>query len=122
MKNITDNLLNLEKQAEEVIERRIKLIQLQVIKKISHLLASLFRLLLIVATAFFIIVFLSVMTGYFFAEKLGSTHLGFGVIAAFYLLLLVMVLLFGKKMVANKLVNAISKILLKSGKGMKEKQ
>jgi len=105
-----------------MIEARLKLIQLQVVKKISHLLASLFRLLLIVLTAFFIIVFSSVMAGYFFAENIGSMHLAFGMITALYLLLLVMVLLFGKKIVANKLVNALSKIFLRSGKRPEQKQ
>jgi len=121
MEIITDDLLQLKKQAEQIIEGRLKLIQLQVVKKISRLLASLFRLFLIILAVFFVIVFLSVMTGYFFAEKLGSTHMGFGVIAALYVLLLVMVVLFGKKIVANKLVNAISKILLRSETGSEQK-
>jgi len=77
------------------------LIKLQGVEKISKLSAAMFSGLLIGILSFFVILFLSIMAAWYFGELLGSPFKGFGIICAFYILALVLVLVFRKKSVAK---------------------
>src|SRR5438552_11114309 len=86
------------KQAiEKYIHYRLLLIRLQAVEKISKLSAAMFSGLLIGILSFFIILFLSIMAGWYFGELLGSPFKGFGIICAFYILVMILVLIFRKK-------------------------
>ena len=69
--------------------------------KASEQSAKLTALVLIATTllilGFFVLLFISIMAGYYFAELTGSLFYGFGIVTAFYLLLLVLLLLVRKK-------------------------
>ena len=80
-----------KKAIEEYIEERMLLFKLQSIEKASKLIAVLFTGLLLAILGFFILLFLSIMLGYFFASITGSLYLGFGIVAAFYLILFLVI-------------------------------
>src|SRR3954453_4462667 len=92
------NFFTDSKQAiEKYIQSRMLLIKLQGVEKISKLSAAMFSGLLISILSFFVILFLSIMAAWYFGELLGSPFKGFGIICAFYILALVLVLVFRKR-------------------------
>ena len=80
-------------QIEQYVQDRIWLLKLQLSEKTARLVAVLFTLLMIGLLAFFVLLFLSIMAGYYFSAVTGSFFTGFGIVAAFYVLLLIILIL-----------------------------
>jgi hypothetical protein len=95
------------KAIEEYIEERMLLFKLQSIEKTSKLIAVLFTGLLLSILGFFILLFLSIMLGYFFASLTGSLYLGFGIVAAFYLILFLVILKIRKAVLEKYIINTV---------------
>jgi len=95
---------------ENYIQNRILLIKLQVVEKMSKLLAGMFTGLLIVILSFFVLLFLSIMLGYYFADLTGSNYIGFGILTVVYILLLVLLIVFRKNLVENKIINMVIEV------------
>src|SRR5689334_901168 len=91
--------------AESYIQNRILLLRLEAVEKISKLSAAMFAGLLIGILSVFIILFLSIMLAWLFAGILGSVFLGFGIISAFYIVVLVLLLIFRKKVLQKTITN-----------------
>jgi len=105
------NFFTDSKQAlEKYIQSRMLLIKLQGVEKISKLSAAMFSGLLIGILSFFVILFLSIMAAWYFGELLGSPFKGFGIICAFYILALVLVLVFRKKVLQKTIINTVINI------------
>jgi low affinity Fe/Cu permease len=100
------------KKVEEYIQNRILLIKLQLIKKLSNIVSRLFAGLVIAFLCFIIIIFLSIVAGYFFSELTGSLYIGFGIVCLFYIVLLVLVIIFKKSVIENLVADLIVKIFL----------
>ena len=66
--------------------------------------------LLVALLAFFVLLFLSIMAGYYFATLTGSMFAGFGIITGFYAVLLILVVMLGKKYLTAFITNLIVKI------------
>jgi len=77
------------------------------IEKSSKLVAVMFIGLLIAILSLFILLFLSFMAGYYFAAVTGSLYLGFGIVCGFYILLLVFIVLGGKKLLHTYITNTV---------------
>ena len=80
-------------QVEQYVQDRIWLLKLQLSENTARLVAVLFTLLMIGLLAFFVLLFLSIMAGYYFSAVTGSFFTGFGIVAAFYVLLLIILIL-----------------------------
>jgi ABC-type glycerol-3-phosphate transport system permease component len=107
---------------EKYIHDRLLLIKLQLSEKISKLVAGLFTGLLIAVLGFLILLFLSIMAGYAFASLTGSNFLGFGIVAAFYLILLIVMIAIRKTVIQKHIMNMVIGIMFEKTKEKDENE
>jgi hypothetical protein len=96
-----------KKKLEQYVKDRLLLLKMQAVEKISQVAAKLFSTLIIAMLAFFVLLFVSLMAGYFFADITDNFYIGFGIVAAFYLLLLLLILKFKKRFIEKKVADGI---------------
>lgn len=99
------------KKIEEYIQDRLLLLKLKTVEKISKLVAVMFAVLVVAVLVFFIFLFLSIMAGYYFAEVTNSMFLGFGIVAAIYLIILVTLIALRKSVLERMITNTVINIL-----------
>ena len=87
---------------EEYVRNRLMLLKLRATEKTARL-ASLML-------AFLILLFISMMAGYYFAEVTGSLFYGFGIVALIYVVLFVIVFLLRKKYFDPFITNTIVRV------------
>lgn len=102
----------LESQFQNYINNRIWLVKLEATEKAARLSSLALILLMLAGLAFFVLFFISLMAGYFFAELTGSLFYGFSIVAGIYLLLLILVLVFRKNYIGPFLVNMLIRLFL----------
>ena len=95
------------KVLEEYIQTRMLLFKLQTVEKASRIIAVIFSGLLVALLGFFILLFISIMAGYYFASLTGSLYLGFGIVAATYILLLAVLIGIRKKVLEKNVANMV---------------
>ena len=101
---------------EGYIQDRLLLLKLQTAEKTARLAGVLFTGVVLALLSFFVLLFLSIMGGYFFASLTGSLYWGFGIIAFFYLLLLTLVVKFRKVLIEKWVADTIIKIFFEREK------
>lgn len=99
---------------ESYVNNRLKLLKLQTAEKSSRLITLLFAGLVVGMLSFFILLFLSIMAAYYFAEKFHSQFYGFGMVALLYIILLVVALYLRKKFLDTYVFGRVVKILFDS--------
>ena len=97
---------------EQCVQDRLLLLKLQMVEKVSQLIALLFAGLTLALLAFFILLFVSIMAGYYFANITGSLYIGFGIVAMFYIILFVLIVSLRKKVIEKYIVDAVIKIFM----------
>ena len=97
------------KELEQYVQDSMLLLKLQATEKTAKLVAMLFSGLLIALLSLFLLLFLSIMAGYYFGNLTGSLYAGFGIVAAFYLLLLVLVII-TRKSYSRKIIDAVIQV------------
>src|SRR5690349_14555700 len=95
---------------ENYVESKLLLVKLQAAEKISKLAGAMFSGLLIVVISFFIVLFLSMMIAWYFGQLLDNVYFGFGIISAFYIVLLILLLVFRKKVLERTIMNTVINI------------
>lgn len=112
-----ENFFSESKQkVEEYVKDRLLLLKLEAVEKISRVAGSLFAGLLIALFSFFLIMFLSIMLGYFLGELLHHMFWGFGIVAGLYLVLLVVVIVFRKHLFERPIINMMIDIFFEKKK------
>lgn len=91
----------------EYVDERLLLFKLQTVEKTSRLIGTLFTAFLLAILGFFILLFLSIMLGYYFASLTGSLYWGFGLVATFYLILFFVILKLRRGFLERYIVNTI---------------
>jgi uncharacterized membrane protein YqjE len=86
-----------KQHVEQYIEARLHLIQLETTEKIARVIGLGTFLLLVGLLCALFMLCISLMAGYFFAQVFDSYFIGFALVAGFYLLLLIILLIVGKK-------------------------
>jgi hypothetical protein len=89
-----------------------EIIKLEVTKKTSEIGAYIFSSLLLVIALFLFVFALSMGVGFYLSALLGDTFSGFAIIAGFYLLISIIVLIGRKKLIEKPLRNKIIRKLL----------
>ena len=112
---------NFFEESKDAIKRylqdRLLLLKLQLTEKIAKLISVMFACLMIAVLIFFIILFLSIMAGFYFASLTGSNFWGFGIVAAFYLILLIIIIIILRKRVLQKsIINMIIAVMFEKTK------
>ena len=101
-----------KQELEDYIQNRILLAKMQVADKVSDKLAAGALMTILGALFVFALVFGGIMTAYYLTDLTGSLVKGFGYVAAFFLGLAVLVLIF-RKAIASSVRNSIIKHLFK---------
>jgi hypothetical protein len=99
-------------QLEQYVQDRVLLLKLQMVEKVSQLIALLFTGLTLALLTFFILLFVSIMAGYYFANVTGSLYIGFGIVAIFYIILFVLIVSLRKKVIEKHIIDAVIKIFM----------
>jgi hypothetical protein len=93
---------------EQYLSDRILLIKLKATEKAASLVALLFTILLMSILGFFVVLFLSIMAGFYLAALTGSFFIGFGIISGIYCL--IFFLLYFNRQQFSKLI--IDKVIM----------
>lgn len=96
-----------EAAIESYIKDRLLLVRIDAAEKGARLAASFVVTLVLGLLFFFILLFVSIMAGYYFAEVTGSQFYGFGIIAGCYILLFLVLFLIRKKYLYPRIINFI---------------
>lgn len=108
-----DNFFTESKRSvKEYIHQKILLIKLQLVEKVSHLVASIISAFIIAVLSFFILLCLSIMAGFYFASLTDSNYIGFGIITGIYVILLFIILALRKNTINRAIINSIIKTML----------
>lgn len=83
------------------------LAKMEAAEKTSVLAGKMIFAVLAGALFFFAMLFVSLMGAYYFSQKFDSHFIGFGIVAGFYLLLLVLVIWRGKQWIGRKVEEQI---------------
>lgn len=102
---------------EQYVQDRLLLLKLRTVEKISKLVAVMFAVLVVAVLVFFIFLFLSIMAGYYFAEITHSMFLGFGIVSAFYIIMLVTLIALRKSVLERMITNTVINILFEDKEG-----
>jgi uncharacterized membrane protein YqjE len=97
----------------EYLQNRLQLAKISVYEKIAKIFALVFSGIVLVILFFFTIVFMSLLAGFYFSEYYGSNFYGFGIVAAAYFILSLILLLFRKQLLEKFIINAVINILFK---------
>ena len=95
---------------EGYVQDRLLLLKLQAAEKTARVSGLLFTGIVLALLSFFVLLFLNIMGGYFFASLTGSLYAGFGIIATFYLILLLLIFSYRRELIEKRVGNTIVKI------------
>ncbi|MDE3248016.1 MAG: phage holin family protein [Bacteroidota bacterium] len=96
---------------ERYLSNRVQLVKLQLAEKSARVTTLLAAGLIIAFLGFFVLLFSSIMLGFYFSEKLHSQFFGFGIVAVIYFLLLLLVVIFRKPLLDQFIFRKIVAIL-----------
>jgi hypothetical protein len=102
---------DLKDSASLYIEQKIELGMLTAIDKGSKLGAKFISGLILGVLAFFAMLFISLMLAYYFSQLFQSYFAGFGLMAALYFMLFMMVMLARKQLIEKPIINGIIKTI-----------
>ncbi|NNV57107.1 phage holin family protein [Limnovirga soli] len=98
------------KALEEYVQDRLLLLKMQSAEKTAKIVSLLCTGMLATFLGFFVCLFISIMAGFYFAALTNSTFAGFAIVAGFYLLLLIVLMVFGRKPLKRVISNLVVKI------------
>src|SRR5262245_4155642 len=99
-----------EKLVKEYLNNRLLLLKLQATEKTARIISFMAIAIILMMLGFFIVLFVCIMGGYYFAEVTGSLFYGFGIVTAFYLVLLLVVMLLRKRILDPFITNTVVRI------------
>ncbi len=100
VEGLSDNL-------KRYINTNYELLKLETTEKTSVIGSSTISILLVGLAGITFILFLSICAGYYFSTLVGETYLGFAIVAGFYFLLTILLLLGRKKLITTPLRDKI---------------
>lgn len=100
-----------EQLVQDYLQNRLLLLKLQGTEKASRLASAMVIFLVVLLLSFLILIFISMMGGYYFADLTGSLFYGFGIVTGIYVILLVIVFALRKKYLNPLIANTVVKIL-----------
>ncbi len=107
-----ESLRQLFREFKEYLRLQRDYTRLEVTEKLSILLSTLIVVLLAVILGMMALFYISFMLVYLLAPALGSMLAGFGLIAAFHLLLIFLLFAFRKQLIVNPMVRFIAGLFL----------
>ncbi len=96
-----EKLEEITENVKDYVATNCKLIKLQVAERSSVIGSGLISTLLIGITIFLLILFISLGLGFYLSARIGDTYSGFAIVAGFYLLIGI-ILIVGRKTLVEK--------------------
>jgi hypothetical protein len=93
---------------------RLLLIKIQATKKTGKLISKLIFIGVSAILFFFMLLFLSFMLGYYFADRTGSFFTGFGIVAGIYFVLFILFMLLFKNIISTRIMDMVTNIFFDS--------
>ncbi len=100
-----------KERIEQYVQNRLRLIQLQLTQKVAEVSSSITWWLLIAMVVFFLMISLSIMLGYYFAQLTVSVPLGFACLSGIYLVMLLLLFAF-RKSIRKKVKDSVIQSML----------
>lgn len=102
-----------KQKLQQYIQQRILLLRLQATDKVSRIASTIITSVLIVVVGLFLLIFASITAGLWLASITGSLIAGFGIVALFYLVVFLFIIIFLKKMLQNLFINKLIRLFHK---------
>jgi uncharacterized membrane protein YqjE len=118
-KRLSDNVNEISGNVQEYIRLRTDLLKLTLTEKLSTILSSLFISIILFLVFLFISMFISFAFIFWFRDHVGPLYVGALIVAAFYLLIGIIVFFMRNTLFIDPLVSQISKSLLEEEDGEK---
>ncbi len=99
---------------QSYISDRIALIKLQAAEKLSVTAAAIVSGILLAVFGLFLLAFVSITLGFLLSDWLESYAAGFGIVAGIYLLLIIIIIYFGKSLFGNTITQKIIQSFFKN--------
>lgn len=96
--------------AEEYIRERLLLLKLETAEKSARLASLVFASIIIGIFATIVILLLTVLGCYYLRQITQSWYLGIGLVTAFYVLIVVVLIIFRKSLLCNYITNFVIRI------------
>jgi lipopolysaccharide export LptBFGC system permease protein LptF len=109
--NIGDHFDNLSQDTKDVIKNSIEFYRLDLFKKTALSLVTGGRFVLKIGILVLVLFFVSLGFAFLIGNKLGSVSYGFFIIGGFYILVLIIVSIFGKKLLEKPVFSFLNSIL-----------
>ncbi len=106
-----DDFNTLKSDLQEYVEVKMDIVRLHIAENLSKIFSKVASLVIIGYLLFFILLFLSVTAGFFFARRWDSYELGFLSVAVFYLVLLIAFLFLRKYLIERPIIKAMIKLM-----------
>ena len=101
------------RRVKQYIEQRVLLIRLELTEKASLMAASLITTFLVTIIGVFLLIFISITAGLWLGHVTGNMATGFGIVALFYFVAFLFMILFMKKILQNFFVNKLIHLIHK---------
>jgi len=114
MENRTDSehfFSDLKNLIVEYFKNRLEIARLSVFEKIAKIIAVIFSAIILVFLFFLTILLLSLTGGFYLSNIFENNFYGFGIMAAFFLFLFILLLLFRKELLDKMIINKVIRIL-----------
>jgi ABC-type glycerol-3-phosphate transport system permease component len=117
-----DFLGQLKWLVERQVINRLTILKLEVAEKMARLAGLMISSLVTGLIGFFVLLFLSLMAGYFFSRLTGSLFLGFGIVAGAYVIFFVWLIVVGMKRIESKVADLIIREIFAEEKSAKSEE
>ncbi len=97
---------------EEYVNTRIKLTKLIIVDRASTVLSNIIAGLIIGIVIMLTLIFLSIAAGFVISDYFGNAWAGFVIVAGFYLIVTIGILLFKRRLIVDPLSNLFIKTML----------
>lgn len=94
----------------EYVDDRMLLLKIQAAEKSGKLISAIIKMAVVALFIFFILLFVSIMSGYYFAELTGSMFYGFSIVAGIYIGLLLIFLFINQQFLSKRIMNTVIRI------------
>lgn len=100
-----------QEKIEGYVEDRLLLLRLKSVKKVSTLMVQMIGMAFLAILSAFIVLFVSIMLGFFLGRLLDSYYAGFGIVTLLFILVFILSILYRKKLMRRIISSIIDTIL-----------
>lgn len=108
--NVTNNAEEIKDNFEDYLHNTLEYYKLYMYKKMTQSMVSFIRVLFLGGLAMLMLFFVSFAAAYLIGEALGNFGYGFLIIAGVYVLIYLLVMVFGRKFVERKVLRSTSRV------------